>query len=164
MSLYKDSQHRRDHRDPVTFDYVFNRNKYFSPVDRKMLLYDQEASDRGGMEDPLGQARRALYALTADSDGTGLFTRPAILALSDETSSGLPIRALNRACRKLMTIVEVSETGASSVINSVASECGFDDTEIFIALFQTATGWHPDEWQQRFGRGNMPIDNDLSDN
>ncbi len=115
------------------------------------------------MEDPLGQARRALYALTEDSDGTGLFTRPAILALSDETSSGLPIRALNRACRKLMTIAVVPETGASSVINSVASECGFDDTELFITLFQSATGWHPDEWQQRFGRGNMPIDDDLAD-
>jgi len=107
------------------------------------------------MEDPLGQARRALYALTADSDGMGLFTRPAILALSDETPSGLPIRALNRACRKLMTM--------DAVTNSVASECGFDDTEIFIALFQSATGWHPDEWQQRFGRGNRPIDNDHTD-
>jgi AraC-like DNA-binding protein len=114
------------------------------------------------MEDPLGQARRALYALTADSGRTGLFTRPAILALSDETSSGLPIRALNCACRKLMTTDAVSEAGASSVINSVASECGFDDTDLFIVLFESATGWPPDEWQRRFGRVDMPIDNNLT--
>ena len=117
------------------------------------------------MEDPFGQARWAMYARImnrsdgqSDSTLTGLFTRPAILAISDETAGGLPVRALNRACRILLTL----NTGADRIIeeggpvNRVAEVCGFGDVNHFIRLFREATGWHPEEWRRRYGHAGMP--------
>ena len=119
----------------------------------------QEPSDRDGMEDPLGQARRALYARMANqSDGlsdsalTGLFTRPAVLAISDETAGTLPIRAMNRACRMLLIVNPETGNEDTNLVSRVADECGFGDMNQFIRLFREATGWYPEEWCRRFGR------------
>ena len=117
------------------------------------------------MEDPLGQARRALYTrMVNQSDGlslsdsalTGLFTRPAVLAISDETAGTLPIRAMNRACRMLLTVNPEAVNEDTNLVNRVADECGFVDVNHFILLFREATGWHPEEWHRRFGRDSMP--------
>lgn len=117
----------------------------------------QEPSDREGMEDPLGQARRALYArLASHSDYTGLFTRPAVLAISDETVGTLPIRALNRACRMLLIANTETVNEDTNLVSRVADECGFGDVNHFILLFQEATGWHPEEWYRKYGRDSMP--------
>ncbi len=105
------------------------------------------------MEDPLGQARIILYSRVArnsdgmsDSDYTGLFTRPAVLAIKDETAGGLAIRALNLACNKLLT-----QNIESASINRISDECGFEHVDQFIRQFQAATGWHPEEWRRCFG-------------
>ncbi len=96
----------------------------------------------------------ALYARlgsninSADSPWPGLFTRPAFLALEDEIPGGVPVLALNRACR--MLFLRRAETDMASFIDSVAVKCGFNSSEEFRILFKKATGWTPEVWNERF--------------
>lgn len=102
------------------------------------------------MEDPLGDARRALYSRISGRSISTLFTRPSVLALADEAGSELPIQALNQVCRTLMNTVIEADSDVPGTINRIAEESGFIDIKQFLTMFQIATGWLPDEWYSRF--------------
>lgn len=115
------------------------------------------------MEDPLAAPGRAIYARIAtvpdyraaghDSGWAGLFTRPAELALKDDMSGNLPVRALNKACRMLSSR-DMGDTdlpdNRDDRVSHTAYECGFADEQEFIHLFELATGWMPGDWMDRF--------------
>ena len=127
------------------------------------------------MEDPSLPPDRAVYTRISagpddrsdspqdDSSWSGLFTRPANLALRDEVARGLPLRALNRACLMLLGKAgsriggsTEDDAGAGdtrrSFIEAVALDCGFRNRQDFDTLFFQATGWYPEDWQSRYGR------------
>lgn len=110
------------------------------------------------MEDPHSAVHRALYARIGALPGgedapdqlwSGLFTRPAVLAVREEESAGIPVRPLNRACRMML-----ADRFAST--EDIARECGFEDPDEFDVLFRKATGWSPPDWMERFSRGGLP--------
>lgn len=107
------------------------------------------------MEDPLGQARQALYARMENFSLSGLFTRPAVLVIAEDNAGELPSRALSQVCRSLMDSVKSGDTDVSGTINRVAEECGFSDMKQFVRQFHAATGWYPDEWYRSYGRDTM---------
>ena len=102
------------------------------------------------MDDRPCPDRRDLYSRVASiTEITGLFTRPPHMALADETSHGRPVLALNQACDKLRTGSQ--SDGVKVSIVAVARDAGFEDITQFINLFYEATGWNPEDWQERFG-------------
>ncbi len=103
------------------------------------------------MVHPFSWALYARLGMIEDegySSWAGLFTRPAILALADTMPGGLPVRALNRACRILLDAGEQSTD--INIADTAASLCGFSDPREFRRLFRQATGWEPEDWYKRF--------------
>lgn len=113
------------------------------------------------MEDAFGHARQALYSRISGRSIYGLFTRPAVLALSDEIRAGIPIQALNQVCRRLIDTEIAADSDVPGTVECIAVESGFNNLDQFTTMFQTATGWHPYEWYRSYCRDTMPRRNRL---